>query len=1386
MTKKLYKPLLRVLPSLTGNIRIGCKIDDIYRKSKDTLYTYVRNVSLMPSVNTNVLKKINVNLLNSTYEYDIRRFYQSYKGSFYDSSFNFDKQDYQYYDSTDAFRQDTRNMSYEFGCRRLSYASTGYQFEFFAPIYIENDILPDTFNIEVSIKGVLKKTLKIYISENAKDDKNYLYNYLYNYVKKLDDNIIFCNSDDDSATIFGIDCANGGFTETKDFLIVKNYKKQMTLNNFDNNICQTFQRNTLVCKQIIPLSFSFNINDLLTDEEILKYANYNFSIHGYYTKKNIKTPFYDFSIDYEEFCPKYNIYDMMSNNLKIVPGINIMKKSDIGSLDEAEYKLYKYTNKLTPNYCRWKLKYTSDEYPYVINNSLSFTYNNPIKKYINDNTLDISIAHKYGDYPILSGLDTPRAKLNANKDNIIFPIDQKTFTNYIYDTTNEIYNDDIDIQNVINYIKGMSNHLSNWFEVIDKDPIENISEIEWGEVDTNTNQIYYKGILYDFNKLNNDNIHPSKFAVFVKPVCDIVDDETISKRYVTGNTIMCKDDESEYNTQILSQRNATEIVNSKVNRYVYEPAMLPYDKDVSSSGVEVDTVVSNGLNVEACGTMYEIYDYDEETIPVEYLDNNTYFVENQSYDFGNTFYDFNDLASIIPNVNIFEQYAVHGTKLLEIKDITNLYDFKQNKWIFNNNEAYDWIVDNIYVVSLNNISIKLSEYIQRHLTITEYNNDIQFIMVDQLFVPIFTIYDIVSNISDIEPQLYQLHQYHLHKQFSRNNVDIVDVFVPDVYSKFNKDIVSDIKVLDHNLVYVDQYNLKGVFPNDNNIKRYIDSGPRSIKYAQFIDKRHVIEYLNECYKDYNNNDLLPISIYNRHKFIVYDETLKNIKIANSFGLYRECNSQEDILSLLYEIEANLSNSRNVNGMFEMKSGDNAIELDLVYKKEFLVLPKMMVDAINVYGSSLSDMIPLQIFKTEDYADSTYMHSYGIQHENIENIDVLVPVFDNIYETYGSCASVSEFVNINTTTITDTTDQEYVLYKSHTLGFTEYISSSFINALNDKKHQYLDINEFQKYLESIIIYKVIDHSIDITEYTPLVDSCTLYDTLYTYVDNNNEQYAFYYIPFKFENTNEFFNVRTNTFKYINGVPVDDSKFISSIFDIMCIFLKEPLFNKVSLPALVKPTQYQYKIDYYVDPTSHNIIFNKRNINVTLYRYFGYIKPLFEKTNKALVYELKLKDSENIVFDSNNISKKYVSIDTKPKEYVYTKIPGIIKQRRLLSIDVPSININNGEKRYPIKDKQTYDEFQHFNGNKFWNLTEYFEIDAPGTYTYEDILSLESEEHALEVFIGFFEKNKFKTMPEDKSQMLFLYNKYTVNFLTAEAPRNISTIKKYKLTYQFILK
>ena len=166
-------------------------------------------------------KNINVSLLNSSYEYDLQKFYTSYSDNFFNSCFEYDNEDIMKLDRTSDMY--LRNTDFEYGVKRVSYEKSGNQLAFFAPIYIDNiNDIPDYFEIKLRLQtpyNIIDKTLRVNIGINKDSKYNYIYKYLSKYANNINDNVAYMDNDNKIVTYYGIDLINGGFTKKTDSTI---------------------------------------------------------------------------------------------------------------------------------------------------------------------------------------------------------------------------------------------------------------------------------------------------------------------------------------------------------------------------------------------------------------------------------------------------------------------------------------------------------------------------------------------------------------------------------------------------------------------------------------------------------------------------------------------------------------------------------------------------------------------------------------------------------------------------------------------------------------------------------------------------------------------------------------------------------------------------------------------------------------------------------------------------------------------------------------------------------------------------------------------------------------------------------------------------------------
>lgn len=504
----MIKPLLRVIPKLSGNVKLACNLFDFNKVKLGENIVYEANVryaKLLPLSSQIFQKKIDAGLLGSCWNFDLKKFYDTYSDIFYNNCFDFSKDSLLQIDISKT--QYVRNTDMEFGVKRISYVKSGSQFAMFAPFYIDDvKDIPSYFLLNIKLSnGVydITKSIKINIASNGESKYNYLYRYLKKYVEQIDDNVLFCQPENNQGIYYGIDVRNGGFVKAIDNTIGNVYNVQNTIHNVDSLVTRGFERNKIAMKQIIPLAFYFNINELMTPQELHRYKNHQVSFSGaYYTDKNKKLPFYDFSIDYDEFSqkilkmhPEYGMLTYQDGDVK-----NIMDVA-FPSLNETRYINYQFANKLSADFCRWKLKYSDDEHPYIMNMSWAFSKN------ANSN-------YRYGEFPVnLYQLEAlcnyvKNIENNEYQYNLLFPFSEskKFYDSYDKSISNE-------------YELMMNQFCLNWFNVIPRvdDSIFENTEI-WK--DTKDDCVYYNGILYDLKQLYNTKENPEKvdkFAMLINP-----------------------------------------------------------------------------------------------------------------------------------------------------------------------------------------------------------------------------------------------------------------------------------------------------------------------------------------------------------------------------------------------------------------------------------------------------------------------------------------------------------------------------------------------------------------------------------------------------------------------------------------------------------------------------------------------------------------------------------------------------------------------------------------------------------------------------------------------------------------------------------------------------
>jgi hypothetical protein len=173
----MIKPLLRTIPTLSGNVKLACTLLDYNKKSKDVFETNIRGANIYPLSSQLFQKSVRANLLNSSWEYDLKNFYSAYADTFFEPCFDINKSEMPLLDKTSVLYP--RNTDFEYGVKRISYSKSGCQYAFFAPIYIDNvNDIPDYFDINIVLSSKtqkISKKIRVNIGNNANSEYNYIY-----------------------------------------------------------------------------------------------------------------------------------------------------------------------------------------------------------------------------------------------------------------------------------------------------------------------------------------------------------------------------------------------------------------------------------------------------------------------------------------------------------------------------------------------------------------------------------------------------------------------------------------------------------------------------------------------------------------------------------------------------------------------------------------------------------------------------------------------------------------------------------------------------------------------------------------------------------------------------------------------------------------------------------------------------------------------------------------------------------------------------------------------------------------------------------------------------------------------------------------------------------
>lgn len=624
----MFKSLLRTLPLMSGNVTLVCEVNTLHSESDSVWSAYIRSASMQPVQNSLFDKRINVNLVDGSWAYDVCKYYKQHADTFYNTNYNFIQDDYQKAE-LEKYDADTsgRNRDYEFGCKRTSYSNTGYSYNFYAPIWMSStDDLPDYFEILIAYENGEQHKLKIYIGQDS--DTNYLRHYLYKYCSSIDNNVACFVPNINKMVYYGIDASHGGLVGIEDSHMFQYIYNQTTVDKFDYEMTKGFKNNNLIVKQILPLSFSFNIFDMMSDFE-KKYAiSHKVKITGRYVKDGTPCDFYDFDIDYTE-KPIYEYSNSDDNYSQLIwkkrttstgDIYNILYNSDKYCLYESLNPEYYYANKMTPTFCGWKLALSSDSMPYITNANILYTNGQSMT---------------YGQYPINAlSIDASKYATFSNGQLLTYGYAHKDDSYSVWmDESQTMYGDD--------YRQIKLEYLSNWYTLVNQYKSNGINNVlasgeYWTPVENN--HAYYNGVLYSFNNIDNfDGVE--EFGVFLMP--------TLTFKESTK-------DANDISNKILFEKSATGKISSNISSIIE-------GNDTSSTGLSLDGDTKSLISFDNQASNNE-YDFSNvilgdkaESLTLDQI-SSTIYTETTDVDDCHTYVKFDTIDQAFKSIGIDIEY----------------------------------------------------------------------------------------------------------------------------------------------------------------------------------------------------------------------------------------------------------------------------------------------------------------------------------------------------------------------------------------------------------------------------------------------------------------------------------------------------------------------------------------------------------------------------------------------------------------------------------------------------------------------------------------------------------------------------------------------------------
>ena len=318
---------------------------------------------------------------------NIKRFYQTYKSRFY-STYN-----EQSFIMTD---KPTPYNRLNCGLKLSKYSIYKKKYEYFCPLWLEKctDMM---VYFDVYCGGSLICTTPLDWTFTKKTNSTPYENYIYQYIKMLGlnsgcDNVLNIDLFNHIGMIEGIDVMNG-VLKTKDIShIVSNIlMRERPVMEFDNMLSSQFESNEMITKQLLNLSFHFDLEDIIPAGVHVLFDDGDINIRVRVKVDGNVIEMKDFFSNYE-YIPREMCGPVL--NKGGVEEFNGVEPNVLSYLHDDECVDLVSKNKIVQNTTHWSM---------CDNNSYIFNLYDGFSGYSIDKDGNIEIhTHQYGKAPDLS------------------------------------------------------------------------------------------------------------------------------------------------------------------------------------------------------------------------------------------------------------------------------------------------------------------------------------------------------------------------------------------------------------------------------------------------------------------------------------------------------------------------------------------------------------------------------------------------------------------------------------------------------------------------------------------------------------------------------------------------------------------------------------------------------------------------------------------------------------------------------------------------------------------------------------------------------------------------------------------------------------------------